>query len=97
MTQTFFLVVNEAPAITSRASATFTAGDSGTFTVTTDGSPAPSLTESGALPSGVTFTDNGIGTATISGIPATVGSYRIVITATNGSGSASESFTLKVS
>ena len=97
VTQTFILVVNEAPAITSRASATFTAGDSGTFTVTTNGSPAPSLTESGALPSGVTFTDNGNGTATISGIPATVGSYRIVITATNGSGSASESFTLKVS
>jgi hypothetical protein len=96
VTQTFTLTVNQAPAITSRASTTFTAGDSGTFTVTTRGFPAPSLTETGPLPAGVTFTDNGDGTATISGIPASGGSYPILITATNAFGDASQSLTVKV-
>ena len=102
VTQAFTLVVDEAPIITSKASATFTAGDTGTFTVTTDGFPAATLTEShlagypAGLPAGVTFTDNGNGTATISGIPTADGSYPIVLTATNAFGSASESFTLKV-
>jgi large repetitive protein len=95
-TQTFTLTLNEAPAITSHASATFTAGDTATFTVTTRGFPAPSLTETGPLPAGVTFTDNGNGTATISGIPATGGSYPILITATNAFGDASQSLTVKV-
>ena len=97
VTQTFTLTLDQAPAITSHASATFTAGDSGTFTVTTRGFPAPALTEVGALPAGVTFTDNGDGTATISGIPAAGGSYPIIITATNAYGSATQSLTLKVS
>jgi large repetitive protein len=97
VTQTFTLTLNEAPAITSHASTTYTAGDTGTFTVTTRGFPAPSLTEAGALPAGVTFTDNGDGTATIAGTPATGGSYPIVITANNAYGSTSQSLTVKVS
>ena len=95
--QIFTLTLDQAPAITSHASATFTAGDTGTFTVTTRGFPAPSLTETGALPAGVTFTDNGDGTATISGVPAADGSYPILITAANAYGSAAQSLTLKVS
>jgi PKD repeat protein len=97
VTQTFTLTLNQAPAITSRASTTFTAGDTGTVTVTTRGFPAPTLTQTGALPLGVTFTDNGNGTATISGIPAAGGSYPVLITAANPFGSASQSFTLKIS
>ena len=62
--------VGQAPAITSANLATFTVGSTGTFTVTTSGSPAPASTETGALPSGVSFNDNGDGTATISGTPA---------------------------
>jgi hypothetical protein len=96
VTQTFTLTLNEAPAITSHASTTFTAGDSGTFTVTTRGFPAPSLTETGPLPAGVTFTDNGDGTATISGIPAADGSYPILLTAANAYGSSTQSLTVKV-
>ncbi|MGO9028973.1 MAG: hypothetical protein ACLQOZ_10150, partial [Acidimicrobiales bacterium] len=47
--------VDQAPSITSVASATFQVGSSGTFTVTTAGFPAPSLSDGGAtLPSGVT-------------------------------------------
>jgi hypothetical protein len=62
--QTFSLVVNQAPTVTSHASTTFTTGVSGTFTVTTDGYPAPALTYSGALPPGSTFIDNGTWTRT---------------------------------
>lgn len=79
-----------APTITSTAAATLTAGTSGSFTVTTSGTPAPTITESGAVPAGVTFHDNGNGTATISGTPTTTtgGTSTLTITATNGVGSA---------
>ena len=85
-TQTFTLTVDEAPAITSGDSTTFTEGSAGTFTVTSTGFPTAALSEVGSLPSGVTFSDNGDGTATLSGTPAagTGGSYPITITATNG-------------
>ncbi len=80
--------VNQAPAITSANSTTFTVGTAGSFTVTATGTPTPTLTETGALPSGVTFVNNGNGTATLSGTPAagTGGSYSITITASNGVG-----------
>ena len=98
-TQTFTLTVDAAPTVTSANNTTFTAGSSGTFTVTTAGSPAPALSESGTLPSGVSFVDNGNGTATLSGTPAigTLGSYPITITAGNGvNPNATQSFTLTV-
>jgi beta-glucosidase len=78
-------VVNVAPlAITSNTSTVFEAGKSGSFTVTTFGSPQATLSLSGKLPPGITFTDNENGTATISGTaPATPGVYRITITARN--------------
>ena len=100
--QSFTLTVNAAPtapAITSGNSAAFTAGTQGTFSVSTTGSPTAKITESGALPSGVTLTDNGNGTATLAGTPAsgTSGSYPITVTASNGvSPDASQSFTLTV-
>ena len=88
-----------APAITSASNTTFQTGRAGNFTVTTSGVPTPSLSESGALPSGVSFTDNGDGTATLSGTPAdgTGGTYPLTITASNGiSPDASQTFTLTV-
>ena len=97
--QTLTVTVQQAPAITSASSATFTVGTAGSFSVTSTGSPAATFTESGALPSGVTFTSNGNGTATLAGTPAagTNGSYPITITAANGVGSnATQSFTLTV-
>ncbi len=56
--------VGQPPAITSATATTLTVLTPGSFLVTTTGSPAPSLTETGALPSGVTFVNNGNGTAT---------------------------------
>ena len=98
-TQSFTLTVNAAPAITSNNSTTFTVGSTGTFTVTSTGYPTAGLTESGTLPNGVTFVDNGDGSATLSGMPAagTGGTYPITVTASNGvSPNATQSFTLTV-
>ena len=93
------LVVGQAPGITSANSATATVGALFNFTVTTAGYPAPSLgITSGALPSGLTFQDNGNGTATISGTPAanTQGAYPVTLTAANGTGTATQAFTITV-
>jgi hypothetical protein len=91
-------VASGAPAITSSADPTFTAKTASTFTVTATGGPTPALSETGALPSGVTFTDNGNGTATLAGTPAegTQGTYPLVITATNTSGTATEELSLVI-
>ncbi|MBV8207950.1 MAG: putative Ig domain-containing protein, partial [Acidobacteria bacterium] len=87
---------NVIAAITSAANAAFTVGVAGTFQVTTTGKPAPTLTESGNLPSGVTFNAT---TGALSGTPAagTTGTYNITFTATNGVGTpATQNFTLSV-
>jgi len=99
--QAFTLTVSQSPAITSADHTTFAVGSAGTFTVTTTpGVPAATtVTHTGALPSGVTFTDNGDGTATLAGTPAagTGGSYPITVTAGNGATpDATQSFTLTV-
>jgi len=95
-TQNFKLTVNETPSFTSANATTFVVGTAGTFTITTNGFPRPPITESGALPAGVTFTDNGNGTATLSGTPTASGIYPITFTATNGLGTATQNFTLTV-
>jgi hypothetical protein len=99
VTQTFTLSVQEAPSITSASSTTFAVAAAGRFLVTTTGVPTPSLTRSSALPGGVTFTDNGDGTATLAGTPGASqgGAYALTLTATNGvAPSVSQSFTLTI-
>jgi hypothetical protein len=101
--QNFTLTVQQAPAITSAAAATFKVGQAGTtFNVVTTGFPAGAamaITESGALPSGLTFVDNGNGTATLAGTPGggSGGSYPLAITANNGvAPNATQNFVLAV-
>jgi putative cofactor-binding repeat protein len=97
--QTFTLNVDGPPQIVSATATTFRVGAAGTFAVTTTGFPVPALVSSGALPAGVTFTDNGDGTATLGGTPAsgTANVYPLTFTATNGVGaSATQTFTLTV-
>ncbi len=87
------------PVITSADHTTneFAYGAAGTFTVITTGFPIPSLSESGSLPGGVTFTDKGDGTATLAGTPTAAGTFTLTITAHNGYGSdATQTFTLTV-
>ena len=91
-TQDFQLVVLEAPTILSSASTTFVAGQAGTFDVsasgygTGDDPNTMTISETGSLPNGVSFTDNGDGTATLSGTPAgdSGGTYKLMMTASNG-------------
>jgi hypothetical protein len=103
--QSFTLTVGQAPAFTSASSDTVKAGTAFSFSVTTTGSPTPTLSEFGSLPSGVTFTNNGNGTGTIAGTPSSAsrggffgfgGGNTLFITATNSSGTAIQIFTLNV-
>lgn len=88
-----------APTITSIAAATFQVGKAGSFTVAARGGPKPSLSQTGALPGGLSFTDNGDGTASLAGTPVdgTAGVYPIAIKASNGvTPDVTQSFTLTV-
>ncbi len=87
-----------APSITSGDTTSGTAGQAMTpFTVTTTGTPTPALTKTGALPNGVTFTDNTNGTATLAGTPTETGTFPLVITAANGvAPNATQNFTVTV-
>ena len=94
--QTFTLTVNQAPAITSAPTTSFSIGTPGSFTVAATGYPPPVLSHTGSLPAGVTFSDV---TGTLSGNPAagTAGIYNLTIIANNNIGlNAVQSFTLTV-
>jgi hypothetical protein len=80
------LVVREAPELTGPTAARFVTGSAGTVGFSADGYPQAALTATGALPPGLTFVDNGNGTATLSGTAATGsdGTYPITVTASNG-------------
>ncbi len=94
LTQT--VAAPKAPAITSANHSAFTVGLSGSFTVKASGLPAPTFSETGTLPSGMTLdTTSGV----LSGVPAsgTVGSYNLTFVASNGVGTpASQAFTLTI-
>jgi hypothetical protein len=100
--QPFTLTVtsgSSAPAIVSPPSDTETFGVSFTYTVMTTGYPVPTLKKTGNLPAGVTFTDNGNGTATIAGTPtnAAIGVYPLTLTAKSTAGTSTQSFSLTIS
>lgn len=96
-TQAFTYTVQQPPAITSASSASAMVGTATSFTVTSNGYPAATLTDSGSLPTGMTFVDNKNGTATMSGTPTNAGTYFFTITASNGVGAnATQTFTYTV-
>ncbi len=97
------LVVNPAIAPTITSASSYSIGvrqiiTPSDFTITTTGTPNATITETGALPSGLTLTDNGDGTANFTGMIAAgaSGTYPLTITATNSAGTVSKSFTLTV-
>jgi hypothetical protein len=88
--------VQVAPTITSSSSEAFTQGVADSFIVATTG-PEVSITESGLLPSGIGFVDNGDGTGTLSGDATESGVFPISFTASNGVlPDANQSFALTV-
>jgi hypothetical protein len=95
----FDAVATESPTFTSANSASGTKGQPFSFTVTTTGVPAPTLTKSGKLPHGLSFVNNGDGTATISGTPKATDRavYHFKIKARNTNGVATQKFTLNLS
>jgi predicted alpha/beta superfamily hydrolase len=83
----FFLKPPMPPQITSASATTFVIDHNNEFTITTINSPIPTISFSGTLPVGVSFTDNKDGTATLS-YTATgedvVGVFPLTIRADNG-------------
>ena len=97
--QEFTLEVYESPVIISDDETEIGSGELTTFTIEATGYPAPSISCSGTLPDGMSFTDNGDGTGTISG-PAEFGNaddYELSIEADNGFGTPdTQTFTLTI-
>jgi len=88
----YFGPSSQAPAIISANNATFTMNALGSFTVIATGFPGPTLSETGTLPAGVTFT-----AGVLSGIPTLSGTFPITFTAHNGVGANFvQNFTLTV-
>jgi hypothetical protein len=89
-----------APAITSPPTVPLTAGQAANVTITTSGFPFPALNETGSLPSGVSFSDNGNGTATITGTASTADqglTFPVTLTADSGFGPpASQALSIEV-
>ncbi len=91
------LAINQAPAITSANSTTFTRGQQNTFTIQASGFPVASFALSkGVLPAGVILNKT---TGVLSGTPTAVaGTYTFIISATNGIGAvATQIFNLIIS
>ncbi|MCU1368470.1 MAG: Peptidase propeptide, partial [Ilumatobacteraceae bacterium] len=76
---TYDFVANAAPVITSGAPPAANVGTPYTFTFTATGVPAPTITSSGTLPTGLTLT-NGV----LSGTPTAAGSFTFLVKAANG-------------
>jgi hypothetical protein len=95
--QEFTLTVNEAPVVTSADNTTFTAGEPGSFTITTTGYRTPAITTGDVLPTWLTLVDLSDGTAILSGTPpdGSSGVEYFLIDANNGVGyGTSQLFTL---
>jgi len=99
-TQNFTLTISRPPRITSVNNGTFVVGTAKTFTITTRNSvPKSTLSFTGTLPGGVTFTPLANGTATLNGtaVAGSKGVYFLTITAANGTlPNAVQLFTLTV-
>lgn len=78
-TQTLEITVRKRAAIVSVPEPTFTVGQAGSATFKASGYPTPTVHLYGTLPTGVSFTDNGDGTGTLSGTPqpGTAGEYKV--------------------
>jgi hypothetical protein len=86
--QSFTLTVDQAPGFGGASNFLFAQNQQNSVTIGTSGYPAPAITASNG-PSWLTVTDNGDGTATLSGIPppgTSPNTYTVDLTASNGIG-----------
>jgi len=88
----FDAVASPAPSIISAGSGTATTGSPFSFTVLTTGVPVPTLSSHGV--DGLTLTDNGDGTATLSGTAIKGGVFTAKITASSKAGKTTQNFVL---
>ena len=83
--QPFTLTVDQAPAITSAASTTFTVGSPGTYTVVATGNPAPTFSLTGTVPAWLSI---GSTTGILTGTPPNLGTgpytFAFTVDASNG-------------
>ena len=100
VSQNLLLELDRSPGFVTPSSRRIRAGVGVRFLVRAAGYPLPTLTESGGLPPGLTFTDNGNGTATIAGTPTAplgASSWPLGITARNSLGTVGQSLVLSTS
>lgn len=93
--QSFTLTVNQAPAFTSAPRAAFRAGRASNYFLDAGEFPAPTFTEAGQLPYGISLDPRGV----LLGTPGrhSGGVYHFTLTASNGIGSAAQqAFTLTI-
>jgi hypothetical protein len=69
-TETLTVTVQQGPGFLDRTPLTFVAGAFASLPIRTTGFPAASIAVEGELPAGLTFADNGDGTAMIAGTPS---------------------------
>jgi hypothetical protein len=95
--QTFTLSISDTPSFITPPAARFIISEEGSFLIRSV-DPQADITLAGSLPAGLTFEDNGDGTATISGTPAggTAGVYTLTLTATRSGHTATQVFRLTV-
>ncbi|MDA8105735.1 MAG: putative Ig domain-containing protein [Nitrospiraceae bacterium] len=91
-TQSFTIVVNQAPAITSTPVTTAIVGQAYSYTVTATGNPAPAYSLT-VYPAGMTIN---AATGLIQWTPASAGSFDVIVQAGNLAGNAAQSFILSV-
>ena len=96
--QTLTLTVGSAPAVTSASAVTFKVGAAKSFAVKAKGYPAPTLSENGNLPNGLSFSSPANGSATLSGTPqpGSGGTYPITVTAVSATGMTQQSMVITV-
>ncbi len=85
----------QAPTITSSSSVTAEVRQALAFSVTATGSPAPTFSESGALPRGMRF-DAATGMLSGTARKGTKGTYAVVVTATNSMGTTEQTLVVHV-
>lgn len=91
-TKQVHVLVREAPELDGPEAVRFVAGTNRTAVFSSDGYPVADLSLDGDLPDGVTFQDNGNGTATLGGSASesAVGNYSVTVKASNGVAADSE-------